>query len=398
MTNAISVRNLGKSYRALGVGVPTLYKTISRVIQRKPVQRFWALQDVSFDIPRGSTIGVIGPNGSGKSSLLGLIAGTITPSYGTVHAEGRISSLLELGAGFHPEMSGRENVILNASILGIPREDVLRRMDHIIEFAGLRDFIDMPVKHYSSGMYVRLGFAVAVEINPDILLIDEVLAVGDLAFQNKCLERIRDFQRAGKTLLLVSHALETVEQFCDEALLILESRLVERGPPSDVIFSYLKQYMLRIGKLHVEEFGTRQIELKRVVVRNQDGEETTQFETGKAMHIEVHYQAHEPIDQPVFGFGIKSANGVHVFGSNTQLEGYPIPSVRGEGVVRITVDPLLLKAGSFFLSFAVHAPDHQTQYHRLEDWLAFSVVDHTGREGLVHLNNEWEWDHEGQLA
>lgn len=395
MMNAIEVKNLGKAYRAQGVGVPTLYKTLSRVLQRRPIDRFWALQDVSFDIPRGSTIGVIGPNGSGKSSLLGLIAGTITPTTGTVHTVGRISSLLELGAGFHPEMSGRENVILNASILGIAREDVIRRMDHIIEFAGLKDFIDMPVKHYSSGMYVRLGFAVAVEINPDILLIDEVLAVGDIAFQNKCLERIREFQRAGKTLLLVSHALETVEQFCDEALLILESRLTERGPPSDVIFTYLKTYMLRIGKLHVEEFGTRQIELKKIVLRNHAGDETTELESGKAMQLEVHYQAKEPIATPIFGFSIKSANGVHVFGSNTQIEKYPIPEVRRTGVVRIKLDPLTLKAGSFFLSFAVHSPDHKVQYHRLEDWLAFSVIDTTDREGLVHLENEWEWDHEG---
>jgi ABC-type polysaccharide/polyol phosphate transport system ATPase subunit len=394
MNNAIEVRDLGKAYRAQGVGVPTLYKTLSRVLQRRPIERFWALQGVSFDIPRGSTIGVIGPNGSGKSSLLGLIAGTITPTTGTVQTVGRISSLLELGAGFHPEMSGRENAILNASILGIAREDVIKRMDHIIEFAGLRDFIDMPVKHYSSGMYVRLGFAVAVEINPDILLIDEVLAVGDIAFQNKCLERIREFQRAGKTLLLVSHALETVEQFCDEALLILESRLAERGPPSDVIFTYLKTYMLRIGKLHVEEFGTRQIELKKIVIRNQAGEETTELESGQAMHLEVHYQAHEPIATPVFGFSIKSANGVHVFGSNTQIEEYPIPEVRRNGIVRIKLDPLTLKAGCFFLSFAVHSPDHKVQYHRLEDWLAFSVVDQTQREGLVHLDNYWEWDHE----
>lgn len=394
MKNAIEVRNLGKAYRAQGVGAPTLYKTLARWLQRRPVERFWALRDVSFDIPWGATVGVIGPNGSGKSSLLGLIAGTVTPTHGTVQTVGRISSLLELGAGFHPEMSGRENVILNASILGIPREDVVKRMDHIIAFAGLKEFIDMPVKHYSSGMYVRLGFAVAVEINPDILLIDEVLAVGDIAFQNKCLERIREFQRAGKTLLLVSHALETVEQFCDEALLILDGRLAERGTPSDVIFTYLKSYMLRIGKLHVEEFGTRQIELKHIVLRDGSGAETTEFESGAIMQVEVHYQANERIENPVFGFGIKSANGVHVFGSNTQLEGCAIDAVEGKGVVRVRLDPLTLREGSFFLSLSCHAPDHKVQYHRLEDWIAFSVADQTDRAGLVHLSNHWDWQPE----
>lgn len=391
MNNAIEVRNLGKAYRALGVGVPTLYKTISRIIQRRPVERFWALRDVSFDIKKGATVGVIGPNGSGKSSLLGLIAGTITPSHGTVRTDGRISSLLELGAGFHPELSGRENAILNASILGIPREDVIRRMDHIIEFAGLREFIDMPVKHYSSGMYVRLGFAVAVEINPDILLVDEVLAVGDIAFHTKCLERVRDLQKRNKTILLVSHALETVQQFCDEAILILEGKMAERGTPRDVIFSYLKTYMLRIGKLHVEEYGTRAITMEKLIVKDHEGRETTEFESGKSMHIEIHYRAHQRVEQPVFGFSIKSADGVHVFGSNTQLEKYPIDAVTGVGVVAIRIDPLTIKSGSFFLSFAIHSQDHQTQYHRREDWLAFSVIDKTGREGLFHLDNQWSW-------
>lgn len=390
MKNAIEARNLGKAYRALGVGVPTLYKTLSRIIQRRPIERFWALHDVSFDIPKGATVGVIGPNGSGKSSLLGLIAGTITPTRGSVRAEGRISSLLELGAGFHPELSGRENAILNASILGIPREDVIRRMDHIIEFAGLKDFIDAPVKHYSSGMYVRLGFAVAVEINPDILLVDEVLAVGDIAFQTKCLERVRELQKNGKTLLLVSHALETVQQFCDETLLILDGKLAEKGPPRDVIFSYLKTYMLRLGKLNVEEYGTRQITIERIVMRNHRGEETSHFESGTAMHIDIYYHAHERVEAPVFGFGIKSADGTPIFGSNTEIEGHPIAAVKGQGMIGLLIEPLTLRQGSFFLSLSCHAPDHQTQYHRLEDWIAFSVNDETNRAGIIHLPNFWD--------
>ncbi len=390
MMNAIEVRNLGKAYRAQGVGVPTLYKTLMRMARREQIEQFWALRDVTFDIPRGATIGVIGPNGSGKSSLLGLITGTVTPTIGTVRTEGRVSSLLELGAGFHPELSGRENVILNASILGIPREDVVKRMDHIVSFAGLEEFIDMPVKHYSSGMYVRLGFAVAVEIDPDILLIDEVLAVGDIAFQTKCLQRIREFQKKGKTLLLVSHALDTVEQFCDEALLILEGRLAERGPPRDVIFSYLKTYMLHIGMLRVEEYGTRQVEIKNVRLLDERGEDTANLKSGRTMRVEIHYQAHERIETPVFGFSIKTANGVYVFGSNTQLEEYPIDAINGEGVVRLTVDPLTLKGGNFFLSVSVHSWDHSVQYHRLEDWLAFRVLDDSDRPGMVHLQNTWE--------
>ena len=385
----IQVKQLGKAYRAQTVGVPTLYKTVSRWLQRRQVERFWALRDVSFAVKRGATIGVIGPNGSGKSSLLGLIAGTITPTTGQVTTRGRISSLLELGAGFHPEMSGRENVVLNGSILGIPREDVRRRMDHIIAFAGLEEFIDMPVKHYSSGMYVRLGFAVAVETDPDILLTDEVLAVGDVAFQEKCMERLHDFKRRGKTMLFVSHSLETVQQFCDEAFLILKGQLVERGPPKNVIFSYLKDYMLKIGKLEVEEFGTRQVEIRDIQTRNEQDAATTTFKSGGVMSVEIHYEAHERIEHPVFGFGIKSANGVHICGTNTAIEAYPMPPIEGRGTVAIRIDPLRLGDGSYFLSLACHAPDHKTQYHRLEDWLAFSVTDETERAGVVYLDTAW---------
>jgi ABC-type polysaccharide/polyol phosphate transport system ATPase subunit len=388
---AITAQQLGKAYRAQGVGVPTLYKTLGRLIERRKLERFWALKNVSFEIPRGATIGVIGPNGSGKSSLLGLIAGTITPTTGQVRAEGRISSLLELGAGFHPEMSGRENVILNASILGIPREDIRRKMDRIIDFAGLRDFIDMPVKHYSSGMYVRLGFAVAVETDPDILLTDEVLAVGDVAFQNKCMERLHDFKRRGKTMMFVSHALETVQQFCDEAFLILDGELTERGSPKDVIFSYLKGYMLKIGKLSVEEFGTRQIVIEDITLRDAEGRETAEFQSGGALLVDVHYDARERIETPVFGFGIKSADGVHVCGSNTNIEQVAIPAVDGKGTIQIRLDPLPLREGHFFLSLSCHSPDHKTQYHRLEDWLAFTVKDESDRAGLVTLNSHWQW-------
>ena len=192
---AIEAENLGKQYRKRGVGPQTLFGSLREAFSGKEVENFWAIREASFKIAKGKTIGVIGPNGAGKSSTLGLAAGTISPTTGNIKVEGRVSSLLELGAGFHPDLSGRENVYLNAALLGIPREDIRKRFDHIVEFSGLGEFIDMPVKNYSSGMYVRLGFAVATEIDPDVLLIDEVLAVGDVAFQLKCLDRIRQFQK-----------------------------------------------------------------------------------------------------------------------------------------------------------------------------------------------------------
>jgi ABC-2 type transport system ATP-binding protein/lipopolysaccharide transport system ATP-binding protein len=388
--NAIEAQGLGKSYQARGYAPPTLFGAAMRRLRRQETPRFWALRGVDFEIPAGRTVGVIGPNGSGKSSLLGLAAGTITPTEGAVRTRGRISSLLELGAGFHPDLTGRENVFLNAAILGLPRDDVRRRFDAIVDFAGLREFIDMPVKHYSSGMYVRLGFAVAVEMDPDVLLIDEVLAVGDIAFQLKCLQRIREFQQKGKTLLFVSHALQTVEEFCDEAFLIHRGRLVERGPPADVIFRYIRRYMGEGGHLFTQEFGSREAEIADVKFLDAHGREATSFESGRPMHVDIRYRAARRIEKPVFGFALKTGNGFYLHGSNTQLAGWPLDAIEGEGVVRLTFDPMILLQGNFFLSLSIHSWDHAVQFHRREDWYPFSVRNPTGAPGLIHLPVRWE--------
>jgi ABC-type polysaccharide/polyol phosphate transport system ATPase subunit len=316
---AIELHDLGKRYRIRGVARSSIRDLLVHGFKGPVGHDFWALRNVSFSVPAGCTVGVVGPNGSGKSSLLGLIAGTISPTEGTVRTNGKISSLLELGAGFHPDLSGRENVFLNAALLGIPREDVARRLDYIIEFSGLRDFIDMPVKNYSSGMYVRLGFAVAVEMNPDILLVDEVLAVGDLAFQMKCFDRIRDFQKRGKTILLVTHDLVAVEQFCNELKLVHQGRLVAAGPPSDVILTYLKTYMARIGQLNVEEHGTRDAEFVDVRLLDESQKETGTFTTGRTLTVEIRYRANRRIEKPVFGFSLKTGNGFFIYGTNTQI-------------------------------------------------------------------------------
>lgn len=386
---AIDVQNLGKCYRMRGVANSSVRDLLVHGFRRRPAEMFWALRNVSFRVPAGSTVGVVGPNGSGKSSTLGLIAGTINPSEGAVRTRGTISSLLELGAGFHPDLSGRENIFLNAAVLGIPREDVRRRLDHIVEFSGLRDFIDMPVKNYSSGMYVRLGFAVAVEMDPDILLVDEVLAVGDLAFQMKCFDRIRDFQKRGKTILLVTHDLVAVEQFCDDVKLIHQGHLVAEGNPSDVILTYLKTYMARIGQLNVEEHGTREVEFLDVKLRDAAGQEAGTFTTGRPMAVEIRYRAQRRIEKPVFGYSIKTGNGFFIYGTNTQIMKVPIDAIEGEGVMTLSFDPLTLMEGKYFLSLAIHSWDHATQYHRREDWYPFAVKNASSAHGVFELASAW---------
>ena len=386
---AIEAKDLGKRYRVRGHAPPTAMSALKGLVCRQPKEDFWALREVNFEIEKGKTVGVIGPNGSGKSSTLGLVTGTIYPTTGYVKTNGRISSLLELGAGFHPDLTGRENVFLNAAILGIPREDIRKRMDHIIEFSNLSDFIDMPVRNYSSGMYVRLGFAVAVEMNPDILLIDEVLAVGDIAFQLKCLDRIRQFQRQGKTLMFVSHALQTVEEFCDEAFLIHHGRLVARGNPPEVILQYIRAYMGEGGYLYTQEFGTRDVEMIDVKLRNEHNEETALFQSGRPLHVDICYIAHKRVENPVFGYSLKTGNGFYVFGTNTQLQKQCIDAIEGEGAIRLTIDPLTLMQGNFFLSLSIHSWDHATQYHRREDWYPFGVKNEIGSEGIFRLPSSW---------
>ena len=390
MTTPIEVTNLGKWYHKRGVHKASVRDLLTKGFAKTSDEQFWAIRGVNFKVKAGQSVGVVGPNGSGKSSLLGLLAGTITPSEGTVRTTGTISSLLELGAGFHPDLSGRENVFLNASVLGIPREDVAKRMDHIVEFANLADFIDMPVKHYSSGMYVRLGFAVAVEMNPDILLVDEVLAVGDMAFQMKCFDRIRDFQKRGKTILMVTHDLVAVEQFCDEVKLMHQGKLVSEGNPSDVILTYMKTYMARIGQLNVEEHGTRDVEVVNVKLFDEAGKESAILLTGKEMTVEISYRAKRRIEKPVFGYSIKTGTGFFIFGTNTQILNVDIPSIEGEGTMRLRIKPLSLMEGKYFLSLAIHSWDHATQYHRLEDWYPFAVKNPSTAIGVFQLASEWE--------
>ncbi len=393
--NAISARHLGKSYWLQESEPQTLTGVLTRGLRRRQRRRIWALNDVSFDIAAGETVGIIGPNGSGKSSTLGLIAGTTVPTTGSLTSRGRICSLLELGAGFHSELTGRENIFLNGAILGIPRKTIERRFEAIVDFAGIREYLDMPVKFYSSGMYVRLGFAIAVEMDPDILLIDEVLAVGDVSFQLKCLARIRDFQRRGKTLVIVSHALETVERFCTRAILLYQGRLVAEGRPPDVILAYLKAYMGSGSGLHTLEYGSREAEITNVRLLNGAGQESGTFVSGQPLIVEIAYQANQRIEQPIFGCSLKTGNGMYVYGSNSQIAGWRLPAIEGAGSIRLKFDPLTLLEGNFYLSLSIHSWDHAIQYHRREDWYPFVVTKASGILGLFNLNASWELNPQG---
>ena len=331
-----------------------------RLLSRRNVdqEEFWPLDGVSLTLARGECLGVIGPNGSGKSTLLKLVSGILPPTDGEMIVRGRVCSLLELGAGFHPDLTGRENIYLNGSIYGLSRAQMNERLERIIDYAELGDFIDTPVRHYSSGMYVRLGFAVAIHTDPDLLLVDEVLAVGDTTFQHKCLTSIRQLQAAGVTMILVSHDLATIQSICTRAVWIRHGKVQSDGLPLDVSLDYLSQLsadddaaarkrgtadVSDLEKLERRRWGSGKIRITRVEMLDADGNLVPSLQTGGALTIRLHYRTQERVESPVFGIGLHNQNGVHVSGPNTRSGQFRIPALEGIGTIsfRMTELPLI---------------------------------------------------------
>jgi energy-coupling factor transporter ATP-binding protein EcfA2 len=296
--------------------------------------------------------------------------------------------MLELGAGFHPDLTGRENVFLYGAVMGLSRRQMAERFDAIVDFADLRPFIDQPVKHYSSGMYVRLGFAVAVEVNPDVLLIDEVLAVGDAVFQRKCIDRIRKFRASGKTLLIISHDLNTIRSVSDRIILLDHGTIRGDGAPGDVVDAYMTLADKTTGQGMRREWGERSAMIERVSLLDASGHETTEFVEGGALVIRAHYRTRVRIENPVFGFGISDVRGHILSGTNTQIEQAGIPVIDGEGDLEVAVGPLPLGRGRYHLSMALHSADHSTHYHRIDNGWSFTVVSPRELEG-VHIPCRW---------
>jgi ABC-type polysaccharide/polyol phosphate transport system ATPase subunit len=353
-------------------------------------EALWALSDVSLRIAAGTTVGVIGPNGCGKSTLLQLVAGVLVPDGGTVTVKGRVTSLLELGAGFSPELTGRENIYLNASLHGVGRDEVHARFDAIVGFAELERFIDMPVRTYSSGMYMRLGFAVAVHLDPEIVLIDEAFAVGDAHFQRKCLHTIRDFQRSGRTIVLVSHDLHLVEQLCGEVVLLQQGRLIAAGAPADVIGRY---HALETGGGEPgagQRWGTGAVRITAVDLLR-DGAPADVLRTRDALTIRLHYRCEAPVDRPVFGVAIHRDDGVHVTGPNTKTSGFAIGRLEGAGTVEYAIDHLPLLPGRYLVSAAVYDEDLITAFDHRDRLLPFVVVvgGTAERLGVIELAAGW---------
>jgi ABC-type polysaccharide/polyol phosphate transport system ATPase subunit len=446
MRTAIELANVSKIYRRYSgrqfatLKSALLQRSVLRGLQ--PSETFPALKDVSFGVPKGSTYGVIGRNGSGKSTALKLVAGITKPTSGTVLVDGRISALIELGAGFHPEISGRENVFINGVMLGLTKREIEQRFDEIVDFAELKEFIDAPVKTYSSGMYMRLGFAVAIHVDPDVLLVDEVLAVGDQGFTHKCLDKFAEFRRRGKTILLVTHSLNLVERFCDEALWLDGGHAGAHGDPRRVVDAYLTKVeegeevllaattaraveiaqprvtagttippgpssgMLRategrsptslegpapggdMSKAVEGRWGSREVEITDVVLLGPDGEPSFVFHSGDAMSVRLKVRANPPTDDFVFGIGLFNAEGVCCYGTNTYLEEMNPDRLAGEAEATFAIDSLDLVEGTYKLDVAVHKRDgYPYDYHRL--LYTFRVKSRLHDVGIYRPSHHW---------
>lgn len=355
----------------------------------------WALRDVSFDVMPGQGFGIIGRNGSGKSTALKMVARILRPNAGKIFVNGRVSALLELGAGFHPDLTGRENIYLNAAVLGLEEEEVAARFDEIVEFSELGNFIDMQVKYYSSGMFMRLGFSVAIHVQPDILIVDEILAVGDQAFQTKCLDRILELKARDTTILMVSHNLNQLQTICSHLVWIEKGEMRAYGETDEVIsqyiaFSYNRQAR-NIGLAPFQREGDQEIEITAVRLLNKQDEEATTFVTHEPMTIEMAYTAHKPIPNPEFGLAIFREDGIHVNGPNSRVADVDLGMVQGDGVVRYEIGALPLLPGGYQLTTAVHDSRYPHCYDMHIKAYTFQVAGGTKEyAGIIAIEAEWK--------
>ena len=363
-------------------------RLLNRKRAREHRKEFWALDDVSFELEPAKTLGLIGANGSGKSTLLKIIGGILIPDNGFVERRGRLAALLELGSGFHGDLSGRENVYLNASILGFSRKQTEALFDAIVDFSGVEEFIDTQVKFYSSGMYVRLAFAVAVHVDPDIMLVDEVLSVGDEPFQRKCMERIKQFQRDGKTIIFVTHGLDIVRQLCDRVIMLEHGKVVVDGTPVDALRHFRDRYEQEVVAL--DEFGTRRLEFRKVQVTNGSGVPQDRFSSGEQLGIEMDIEANAPTDDWAVGVAIFNHLDVMVFGTNTKLQQLSLPPIDGPRRVRFTFDEIPMIEGQYMVTVALHSRDEVEQYHRVERIASFRVFSPPTVAGVLHMKTAFE--------
>jgi ABC-type polysaccharide/polyol phosphate transport system ATPase subunit len=412
MASALRVESISKQYRIYHRPSDRLKESLTRG-RWKTHREFWALRDISFTVESGTTTGIIGPNGSGKSTLLQIITGTLEPTHGTVWHEGRIAALLELGAGFNPEFTGIENVFMNAAIIGLSKARTERLLPEIANFAGIGDFIYQPLKTYSSGMYIRLAFATAIATDPQILIIDEALAVGDAVFQHRCMRRIKEMQQNGATILFVSHDPGAIRALCSRAILLNAGRIEADGAPLAVLNRYQKIIMSREAEYeqhststkshepemltvegcldgskpqHTFRHGNGTAEILKVQLLNASRNPVEMVETGEFLILRMYVLFHAKVDDPVCGFLIRNRHGIHLYGTNSEIQQTNLGSVeRGEIVEAMFSFNCWLAPNSYSITVAAHSAD-AISFDWLDGALFFQVISLMPMEGVANLD------------
>lgn len=411
---SIQVCNVGKSFKVY-FDKGSMLKERVIFANRNRYENREVLRDISFAIPRGQSVGFIGKNGCGKSTMLKMLSRILKPNKGSIAIHGRVSSLIELGAGFHPDMSGRENIYINATIFGLNQEEIDARMDDIIAFSELEEFIDNPVRTYSSGMYMRLAFAVAINVNAEVLLIDEILAVGDVTFQKKCLQKLKDIKEEGVTIVIVSHSMEQLYSICDRLIWIEQGTVREDGEPHLVGMHYLDamedERLMHLTSQSREAFqderrrsilalanyvhpdarrdGTQEVSFAKVAIEDENGQECLQFSTGDKLVLKMRYQtAHEGI-RVNFNMDFVKDNWQYCYGSCLAKAGDVLPVLRREGEVRITIDRLMLLPGKYYLDIGING-EHGELYDNVRNIMQITVRDYAHDEfGPCTFSHRW---------
>jgi len=397
VTVAIRFDNVSKKFKLHHQRARSIQEVLVSLTHRTPKvmeeRELWILKNVSFQIEKGESVAFVGPNGTGKSTSLKLISGILFPNTGMIEVNGRIGALLELGAGFHIDLTGRENIYLNGSVLGLSRSQIEQRMAAIIEFSELEKFIDIPVKHYSSGMYMRLGFSIAVHTDPDILLVDEVLAVGDATFQRKCIERIAQLKQQGVTILFVSHDVTAIRRICDRAIWMEKGEILADAETENVIQRYLwhafEKNKIQKAQNH-NRWGSGEVKITGVTFLDADGQPQTNFYPGQPFTIQINYRASQKIEKPVFGLAIHRSDGIHITGPNTKFSGRQIDAIQGEGSIRYSVGKIPLLEGVYYVSVAVHDWTDTKMFDYHDKMYPFYILSsEKERYGMITLYGEW---------
>ncbi len=361
---------------------------------RRPRHEFYAVRDVSFEVERGEALGIIGHNGAGKSTILKLLSNITTPTSGEIMVNGRLAALIEVGSGFHPELTGRENIYLNGSILGMRRREITAKLDSIIDFAGVREFIDTPVKRFSSGMYVRLGFSIAAYLEPDILLLDEVLAVGDVAFQTQCLQRISELKKAGTTIVFISHDLHAVERLCSRVILMKRGQIAMSGPAYGVISAYQTDATLSSESVESQKKSeTKEVEVRTLSFGDSQGQVRPVFRTGEPLVARIEFEAHEPVEDVAFGVIFFKADGQEQCELSTHFNDERIDIVPGRGMVEFRVEQLGLVPDIYFTTVYATKRNALDVMHYLYKSTPLRVDFGKEVRGNFYLPQQWRLSH-----